>query len=396
MQKSYNFIFVENLNTMSSLSLFPDQMGTPSNAVIQVQNVLKPQSKEYQAFNKLTKRIDSLKNKINFETTKLDGLLTLYHKEVFPKVLELGNLKIKLCKLLHEKRKAISLSKKQNEKLDEVIIDLLDDAFSVIEPAEATKQMYNAYTGGDFDEESKEEEEDLKHSFAEMFYQKFGLKFDPSLLDENPDFGKIEEHLKQQVEENKNNQKPKKKTKKQMEKEALEQQKEELKKKSLRSIYLSLAKLLHPDTEQDENLRLEKEEIMKKVTTAYDKKDMMELLKIEMQWVKAHEQSLHKTDVNTLVVYTQLLKDQLQQLEFELDMVYNNPKYADVREYHTGDDAKSNFVLMLAARDYTSKNETIASYITSLEQTKVPTKPIKQCIEFYYSPANDFLDFNTW
>ncbi len=377
---------------MSDLSLFPDENGNATNKIVQIQRSTKQQSKEHQAFNKLIKRIDNVQGKIDSETEKLEALLALYNKEVFPKVQELGKLKVQLCHLLDEKRNKINLSKKQNEKLDAVIIDLLDDAFSVVEPEEATKKLYNRYTGGDFDAESKEEEEDLKQAFSEMFYERFGLKLDPSLLEGNPDFSKIEEELKNQINEKDSNQKPKKKTKKQAEREALERQKEDLKKKSLRSIYLSLAKLLHPDTEQDENLRLEKEEIMKKVTTAYDNKDMMELLKIEMQWVKTHEQSLHKTDVNTLTAYVELLKDQLKQLEFELDMVYSNPKYSDILQYQTVNNLIASYALMKEAHDYATTNKTIAGFITSIEQSEVPTTPIKKCVEFYYTPEDDFLD----
>ena len=381
---------------MSTLNIFPDQSENAGNEIIQIKNSSNKQSKEHLAFNKLTKRIEGVQKKIDSETKKLEELLALYHKEVFPRVLELGNLKIKLCHLLHEKRKAVSLSKKQNQKLDEVIIDLLDDAFSVVEPEEPTKIIYNTYTGGDFDEESKEEEEDLKQAFAEMFYKQFGIKLDPSLLDEDPDFTKIEEQLKHQIDEKYGTQKPRKKTKKQAEKEALVQQKEDLKKKSLRSIYLSLVKLLHPDTEQDKDLRLEKEEVMKKVTTAYDNKDMMELLKIEMQWVKVHEQSLNNTDVNTVAIYVQLLKDQLQQLEFELDMVYNNPKYADVIEYQKTTDSRWQSNLLNEALEYASTNQTMAGFIQAIEQSEVPTAPIKQCIEFYYISDDDFLYPQTW
>jgi hypothetical protein len=381
---------------MSDLSLFPDQNGNATNKIVQIQRGATKQSKEHQAFDKLIKRIDSVQRKIDSETKKLETLLSLYQSEVFPKLQELCNLKIKLSHLLHEKRMMISLSKKQNEKLNDVIIDLLDDAFSIVEPDEKTKEMYNNYTGGDIDSEIKEEEGDLKQAFSEMFYKQFGLKLDPTLLEGTPDFTKIEEELTNQIKEKESDKKPKKKTKKQAEREMLERHKDELKKKSLRSVYLSLAKLLHPDTEQDENLRLEKEEIMKKVTTAYDNKDMMGLLKIEMQWVKTHEQSLHKTDVNTLTAYVLLLRDQLKQLEFELHMVYNNPKYAEVMEYQTIKDSISKNNMMYDAREYDSTNQIMAGYIRAIEQSEVPTRPIKQVIEFYYTPNDDVSYPNIW
>jgi hypothetical protein len=381
---------------MPQSNLFTDKNESFSNGIIQIHGTSKQLSKEHQAFNKLTKRIDSLQKKIDSETKKLESLSALYYKEVFTKVLELGNHKIKLSHLLDEKRKLIKLSNKQNEKLDDVILDLLADAFSVIEPDEATKKLYDYYSGGDFDEESKEEEERMKSVFTEMFHEQFGLKLDPSLFEGNPDFEKIEEDLKKQMAENAGTQKPQKKTKKQLEKEAKQLQKEELKKKSLRSIYLSLAKLTHPDTEPDENLRVEKEEIMKKVTVAYDNKDMMELLKIEMLWVKAHQQSLDNTDVNTVAIYVQLLKDQVQQLEYELNMVYHNPKYAQVMEYKSYNQSIANIQLMRTAGKYAFTNQQIAGQIKEVNQSDFPTTPIKKCIEFYYSPDDGFFNQKMW
>jgi hypothetical protein len=392
----YNLYFYKNKKNMPAKNPVPNIKENLGAAVIQIHAPAEALTKEHQAFNKLTKRIDTLQKKIASESKKMESLNALYYKEVFTKVLELGNHKIRLSHLLHEKRERIHLSRAQNEKLDDVILDLLDDAFSVIEPDEAAKKLYDVYSGGDFEDEAKEDEELMKSFFTEMLHKQFGLKIDPAMLNENPDFEKIEEDIKRQMAEKAGPQTPRKKTKKQLEREALEQQKEELKKKSLRSIYVSLAKLLHPDTEPDENLRIEKEEIMKKVTTAYDKKDMMELLRIEMQWVNTHKQSLDNTDVNTVAIYVQLLKDQVQQLEYELDMVYNNPKHAQVLEYKSYHENMAKLLVMETADKYAFTNQQIAGQIKAMEQSEFPSTPIKKCIEFYYLPDNDLFDQQMW
>jgi hypothetical protein len=76
---------------MSTLNLYPDQNENTTNQIIQIKNSSNKQSKEHLAFNKLTKRIEGVQKKIDSETKKLEELLALYHKEVFPRVLELGN-----------------------------------------------------------------------------------------------------------------------------------------------------------------------------------------------------------------------------------------------------------------------------------------------------------------
>ena len=66
--------------------------------------------------------------------------------------------------------------------------------------------------------------------------------------------------------------------------EAKEKAAADLKAKSVRSIYISLAKLVHPDTETDELQRAVKEEEMKKLSAAYEAKDLPTLLRMEMEW----------------------------------------------------------------------------------------------------------------
>jgi hypothetical protein len=110
----------------------------------------------------------------------------------------LGKLKIQLCHLLHKKRQEIKLSATEKNKLDDLLLDFLDDAFSVIEPDDATKELYSRYSNSSYAEELSNQEQAMKEDFRDMLYNRFGLELDPSLLTDNPDFGKIEEELKKQ------------------------------------------------------------------------------------------------------------------------------------------------------------------------------------------------------
>lgn len=77
-------------------------------------------------------------------------------------------------------------------------------------------------------------------------------------------------HLEQAQEMDKEQQKKNKKSPKQHDKVAALKHEELSRLKNIRSIYIALAKVLHPDTEADETLKAEKEEIMKKVTSSYE------------------------------------------------------------------------------------------------------------------------------
>lgn len=96
--------------------------------------------------------------------------------------------------------------------------------------------------------------------------------------------------------------------------------------KSIRAIYMELVKELHPDREQDEALRVVKEEQMKQLTEAYKNKDLSALLTMQISCL---QESIKNTpdqlsDV-LLKGYNKVLKRQLRKLEEEQQMiVYSN------------------------------------------------------------------------
>src|SRR5688572_617551 len=132
-----------------------------------------PLSKEQQNFNRIVKRIEKLQKQIQNETDKLEQLSKLYNVEVYPNVLELGRLKIQLCHLLHKKRQEIKLSAIQNKKLDDLLFDFLEDAFNVVEPDDATKELYSKYSNYSYAEELLNLEQAMKEDFIDMLYNRF-------------------------------------------------------------------------------------------------------------------------------------------------------------------------------------------------------------------------------
>ena len=310
---------------------------------------------------------------------------------MYPNVLELGRLKIQLCHLLHVKRQDIKLSAIQNKKLDDLLFDFLDDAFSVVEPDDATKELYSRYSNFSYAEELSNQEQATKEDFRDMLYNRFGLELDPSLLTDNPDFEKIAEELKKQWAQIESGNKAKRKTKKQLAKEELEKQKTTLKNKSIRSIYVALAKILHPDTEQNEALKLEKEEMMKMVTVAYENKDLMQLLQLETLWMRKHDESINSLDASTLNAYIHLLIDQANELEAELQMLYMNPAYSAVFSFGRQDLQSASREIKYEGISYKEMNKKIQADIQQLEIGKKTNATVTRCIrEYYIEPGNDY------
>lgn len=362
---------------------------------VQIRSGSTPLSKEQQTFNRFVKRIEKLQKQILDETDKLGQLNNLYNIEVYPYVLELGRLKIQLCHLLHKKRQEIKLSAMQNNKLDDLLFDLLDDAFSVVEPDYATKELYAKYSNSSYEEEISNQEQAMKEDFRDMLYNRFGLNLDPSLLTGNPDFEKIAEELKKQWGQKEGAKNAKPKTKKQLAKEEVEKQKAALKNKSIRSIYIALAKILHPDTEQNELLRIEKEEMMKLVTVAYENKDLLKLLQLEILWLRKHDENINSLNSSTLNTYIHLLIDQAKELEADLQMLYMNPAYSAIFFFARQDLISASREIKYEGIRYKEMNKKMQADIQQLELGKKTNATVTRCIRDYYVlPGSDFNDAN--
>lgn len=172
--------------------------------------------------------------------------------------------------------------------------------------------------------------------YSSMFADMFGVDIDVDFNDFDPtdpeQVRKIEEQLRAKFEEKKANEKPRKKTKKELEKEKLLKAEEELKSKSLRSVYITLSKLLHPDFETDEDVKQQKEEVMKQVTTAYEKKDLSTLLRLELEWgLKTHENLIELSE-QKLKIFIQVLKERRQELNHELRILHTHPRFQPIAE----------------------------------------------------------------
>lgn len=103
--------------------------------------------------------------------------------------------------------------------------------------------------------------------------------------------------------------------------------------KNISSIYRQLAKAFHPDLEQDEELKLEKEHLMKELTAAYEKNDLHTLLRLEIFWIKKEENNPDKLSDDKLKIYNEALKEQVQELEDEIDVLSEHPRYEPLQKF---------------------------------------------------------------
>ncbi len=295
-------------------------------------------TKNQLAFNRLTKRIEHLQQAIRKDSSKLEAVLKAYNANIPSLQREISKSRLTLAKALGETKKKIKYGKRQALLLREVVLLLCDEAFAHLEPDEETELFYNAWSGSDYREEVQQQEKTMKRMLAKHAKSAFGVDINFDDMGDTPEelarFAKrMQEELKERENQEKERFSARKKSKKHRAREEQRQREEAQQLKSMRSIYLSLAKALHPDTEMDVAEKKRKEELMKKVTAAYADKDLAALLKLEMEWVSAESRALDALSDEKLKLYIASLKEQAAALEEEHASIFYNPRFAPINDF---------------------------------------------------------------
>ena len=362
-------------------SLFGEEKNTA--AVITVAGGKKNLTKNQQTFNRLTARIAALRNEIASDGDKLRSYSSLFAAAVSPLMPEMAKQKLALAKALYAACQKTKLTAKQRGEAESFIVELLEDSFTMFKPDEASELIYNSISGMSYQEVLEEDKQDMKEELQDQLFDLFGIDIEMDDFDQTPEGyiafqQKIKEQLKQQQ-----GQPKKKKTKKQLQKEASQQQQEELKRRSIRNIYLSLAKLLHPDTEPDETAKREKEEVMKEITAAYNENNLAALLQLELRWIAKEKDHLEKIADETLNIYINVFKTQVKELETEKLMQLNNPVYDPIRHLY-----KEN--ALVAAKAIENEKKELLHRIAEMEKHVIAIESgktrnaIRECLQQYY------------
>ena len=285
-------------------------------------------SKSQMQFNRLTKRIETLEKSIVQETNKCEDLFAYFNEKIHPIIIKAANKRMELAMVMGNVSYKYKFGKNQLQGIKEVILDLCDKAFEQIEPTPEQEEFYNNWSETTYQEELENREQDTKDDLFGFMNEMFGMDLDPSMdLENEEDLEKLQEKMNEKFNEFEQPEKRKKKTKKQLEREALQKAEEIQKNKSIRSIYITLAKVLHPDTEIDPQQKAQKEELMKQVTVAFEEKDLTTLLKLELEWVHQENEHLEKLTEDKLNIYIGALKQQVAELEEKKYSISRNPRY---------------------------------------------------------------------
>jgi len=295
-------------------------------------------TKEQIAFNRLIERIKKLESSIISDKEHMDFLHAFHEKEISPLEKKQAEKHIAIAFKLNELTDRIQFSKASMLKIGDLILHFCNNAFEFITVTQEMEDLFDEWSEIPYQDELRFQKDMAKNMFAEYMRDTFGksVDLDDLDLDDPESMAKFQAKMKsvfEEGEQQEDSDKQRKKTKKQIQKEEHQKAEELTKNKSIRNIYISLTKILHPDTETDEVLKSEKLELMKEVTTAYEQKDLSTLLRLEMEWVFKTTEHLEQLTKDKLKIYTSVLKERVAELEQEKIMFIRQPKYLKVVQY---------------------------------------------------------------
>jgi hypothetical protein len=295
-------------------------------------------SNAQKTFNRLKKKLEKLQHSLQTKSKQLDTALQFYHEHVLPQKLVYRKALRDVVKLLYSLSKTAKiLTKKEKQILRQLLLDKCDEVCYMSRTGEFDEELqaiFQELNGISYEDVVSEQFQDMKSDLNEMF-KEMGVDVDFSsvkMTDSEPEIiRKMFESMQASHEKQQEKERPK--SKKQLQKEQKAQELENLQKNGLNGIYKQLAKALHPDLEQCQELKKEKEHLMKQLTAAYENNDLHTMLSIQMQWLQRSDgdQPLHSDE--QIKLYNSILKDQIDSLEMDKEFLSMNPKYAPLEPY---------------------------------------------------------------
>jgi hypothetical protein len=280
-------------------------------------------SKEQKNFQHLLEKIQHLKNLIEEKKQLSTKFSSLNNEQLNPLIKQLCDVKLSQLRTLQYAFERNRFSKRLKTRLKEEIAERINELLAGFDLTDEQQKEVTAIYAFHSGTNAEELEQDLKEKGEEatrdFLWSEFGIELDENESADMSDpevaariRARIAENAKQQSHQH--NEKNKK----------VNDLQDKLS-KSIRSVYTSLVKFLHPDKELDETKKIEKTEAIKEVTAAYESKDMLALLVLQSKYGVMEEH----LDESILKTYNSVLKKQIADLEYQ-HQTLSNPMYGGI------------------------------------------------------------------
>ena len=279
-------------------------------------------SKEQKAFNTLIKKIDEKRASLAAWQEIIPAYQKKYASDFIPLVETSQEMQIEMVHFLDRACDKKGLTSPERRMIHDLISGMAGD-LAVERNDEELKNIYNKHSGSDLDKEAAASLNGLKSMLEDVIGVDLGDDLDMSSPEEI--FKRAQAHMHEQQTQfeaerqaYEERQAKRKKTAKQIAKESKQKAEEQQTSQSIRELYRKLASALHPDREPDPQERERKTGLMQRINQAYDKKNLLLLLELQLELEHIDQTTINNITSNRLKHYNKILKEQLNELEHEI------------------------------------------------------------------------------
>lgn len=277
--------------------------------------------KAQQQFNRLSKKVATLKAALRTWTAALPEIHRLIGDHEQARLAHVATV-ADIVRTLDHAITSGKIGKRDAQFVREVACDAALDVLRDGGP-EDLKAIYKRHTGHDYDDLAAAHEIYEVERMREVLEQELGLDF----ADDDA-FVSIEElqaatrakleHLEREQAQQEARKPTRKKSGRAQAAADLKEVQRVQADKALQEIYRKLALALHPDHERDAAERARKTELMQAVNVAYERKDLLGLLELQLRFEQVDQARLDGLADAQLAHFNKLLGEQARQLEDEL------------------------------------------------------------------------------
>lgn len=302
----------------------PDLFGDVTQSVVVIEETLsRPLSPAQRKYNALLEKIDKQKAALEQWQQAHHSCQQQVAGKYEPLRNHLTQEQLKLLLVLDDALHRHKFTKNQRQQLTDIILHLCEQLIDETDD-EAFIALYQRYQPEAEPDVSPEEQAEMDTALRAAFEDTFGFSLDEA-IDINDAEAIAQALFEQQQTHQQQTQRPRKKTAKQQAKEAQEKAEAEAAQQSIQSVYRQLVKALHPDRESDTDERARKTQLMQAVTVAYEEKNLIKLLELQLQETQISQQ-LHQLGDDKINAFIKLLENQWQQLKTETQQIEINYK----------------------------------------------------------------------
>jgi hypothetical protein len=301
------------------MDLFSDSTNNSPTISISPRQNSERLSKSQKLFNSLISRIGKQRALLAAWESAMPRFQQHYAAELQPLVERTAALRLEFARRLDWAYAQKGLSKTERRLVRDLLADLTGELANETDNAEM-KALYRKYVGVDFDQEEAE----MMAEMQAMMEHELGMDLGDELDISSPDayIRQVRARLAEARETKANAESARRaKRKKSVKQHAREENPREEQSRlhhSLREIYRKLVSALHPDRERDPTERERKTALMQRVNQAYDKKNLLQLLELQLEIEQLDRSAINSLGEERLAHYNTILKAQLSELEEQI------------------------------------------------------------------------------